>query len=220
MNEKLGRLISEDSRDQAYPMQAVLEVVPPTVTYRYWWTGGAWLDQGATGTCVGHAWAHWIEDGPITHVGTIDPFDIYREACQRDVWPENDSGDLNFGTSVRAAAKYLLEITRITEYRWAWDFDTVAQALLNTGPVVIGSWWYESMFRPDEDAVVTIDGSRVGGHAYLLNGINTKKEVVRLKNSWGRNWGKGGHAYLSFEDIERLIREQGEACLAVEVVTS
>ena len=196
-------------------MQAVLAEPPPEVTRRFWWTGGLWADQGDTGTCVGHAWAHYIEDGPVTWEGEIDPFLIYREACLRDPWPENDDGDTNFGTSVRAGAKYLKEIGKITEYRWAWDLDTVVQALLATGPVVVGTNWYLSMFNPNK-GVLSIDGGVVGGHAYLLNGVNTETQMLRVKNSWGRGWGNRGHASLRFGDFARLLSEDGEAVLAVE----
>lgn len=215
----LGRLIEEDPRDANYPMLAALPARASTRTYRYWWANGAWLNQGSTGTCVGHAWAHWIEDGPVVHEGTIDPYLIYREACKRDDWPDNDNGDLQFGTSVRAAVKYLLETTRVTEYLWAWKLDTVVQALLTTGPLVIGSWWYDSMFTPNSDGLIRISGSRAGGHAYVLNGVNTTKRQVRMKNSWGKTWGKSGLAYIGFDDLERLMSEQGEVCLALETPT-
>ena len=56
----------------------------------------------------------------------------------------------------------------------------------------------------------------MGGHAYVINGIDTKKQLFRIKNSWGRNWGVKGSAYISFANMQRLIRENGEICLAVE----
>ena len=211
----LGRRHAPDPRDGTYLMRAA---IPPqtTKTRRFWWAGGAWLDQGATSTCVGHAWAHWVEDGPVTHPGDIDPFAIYREATALDEWSQNDNGDIHFGTSVRAAAKALRARTVISSYLWAWDADTVVRALLETGPVVVGTNWYRSMFAPDEDGVLSLDGPVVGGHAYLLNGVNTTRGLVRIKNSWSRGWAKRGHAYLRIEDLDRLIREDGEACLAVE----
>ena len=217
--QRLGRLIEEDDRDYDYPLTSVLKPAEPGVTYRYWWAGGAWLNQGPTGTCVGHAWAHWVEDGPITHEGTIDPFNIYYEATQRDAWPGNDNGDLQFGTSVRAAVKYLKEATRVTEYRWAFTLQATVQTLLTAGPVVIGSWWYETMSRPDREGNISVGGDRVGGHAYVLNGVNTERQIIRMKNSWGRGWGKNGYAYLTFDDVDRLIGERGEVCLALETET-
>ena len=45
----------------------------------------------------------------------------------------------------------------------------------------------------------------MGGHAYVINGVNTIKKQFRLKNSWGRKWGQGGHAFISFDDMKKLI---------------
>lgn len=210
----LGRLPDPDPRDANYPMRALL-TIPPTLKTRYWWAGGAWLDQGATGTCVGHGWAHWIEDGPRTWPGTVDPYAIYLAACMRDTFVGNDNGDLNYGTSVRAGAEAVVAMGRASEYRWAWDVPTIVDAILTKGPVVVGTNWYSSMMMLDE-GFLEVYGGIAGGHCYVLNGVSTVKGIVRVKNSWGRGWGNKGHAYLSLEDLERLIGEDGEACMAVE----
>jgi hypothetical protein len=165
---------------------------------------------------------HYIEDGPITHFYEANDDQIekplfktasvYHEAQKVDRWP----GENYEGTSVRAGAKILQQKGVIDEYRWAWDIQTVIKALLYAGPVVVGTWWYSDMFYPDSDGIIEVGGSRAGGHAYLLNGINLDKGLIRLKNSWGRSWGHNGYAYISIDDMERLIRENGEACIALE----
>ena len=218
----LGRLESVDNRDRNYPMQALLPRRTSRV-WRYWYMNGEWWDQGATGTCVGHAWAHFVEDGPVTHKGSqniVDPMNIYYECTQVDQWPQNDNGDVQFGTSVRAGAKVLQTKGILSEYRWAWDIDTLTMCLLEAGPVVVGTNWYSSMFVPDNHGFIHIGGSVAGGHAYVLNGINLSKGLIRLKNSWG-SWGyqNRGYAFISIKDMERLIGENGEVCIATEVLT-
>lgn len=220
MDEGLGRRVDIDFRDKAYPMTAVLEAPEPERRYRYWYPSGAWWDQGRTGTCVGHAWGHWVEDGPVTHRGqehVVDPIEIYLACTKIDPWPGNDNGDLNFGTSVRAGAKVLQSQGIITEYRWAWDIDTVVKALLTTGPLVVGSYWYSGMYSLEDGFWLRPTGSRVGGHAYVLNGINLDRDLIRIKNSWGRGWGRDGYGYISISDMESLVTDSGEACLAVEL---
>jgi len=137
---------------------------------------------------------------------------VYRDAQVVDEWP----GENYNGTSVRAGAKVLADRGHIGEYRWAWDLETVVRALLDVGPVVVGTNWYSGMFEPNQ-GIIDISGTVAGGHAYLLNGVNRNKGMIRLKNSWGRDWGSRGHAYISFEDMDRLIKEDGEACLALEI---
>lgn len=216
----LGRLPSPDDRDKRFPLRAE---IPKNLTgYKYWWDSGAWLDQGQTGTCVGHGWAHWVEDSPLTPYGTIDPFQIYRDACLLDVWTDNDDQDLSWGTSVRAGAKALVQRGLVGKYLWAFDLQTVIDAVLAEGPVVVGTNWYGSMFNPvmvNGRKTIRIDpGSDIaGGHCYVLNGVSTTARVFRMKNSWGRGWGANGRASIGFDDVERLIAEDGEACMAQQV---
>lgn len=218
--ERLGRNVVEDERDREFPMSAVAPRHTETErTWRYWWPSGWWGDQGQTPQCVAYAWLHWAEDGPVTRAPRrpgagplLDPAGVYRRAQEQDRWP----GTSYDGTSVRAGAKVLASEGVVEEYRWAWSAETALGALLERGPVVVGSWWHWDMFEPDPaDGVLDVDGGRAGGHAYLANGVNLDRGLVRIKNSWGRAWGRNGYAYLRIDDFARLLEEDGEACLAL-----
>jgi hypothetical protein len=84
--------------------------------------------------------------------------------------------------------------------------------------VVLGTNWYSSFARPDREGIVRIEPKAkvVGGHAYLLRGVDTRRALARCANSWGDGWGLSGEFLLPFRDLERLILEDGEACSAVE----
>lgn len=217
-----AELPPHDERDEKYHMTSVLrpEMDPPS--RRYWWARGWWGDQGRTPQCVAYAGLHYLEDGPVTHKPRrpgadplLDPQKVY-DACQQvDEWPGTDYD----GTSVRALMKVFQSRGLIKNYYWAWDLHTVIETLRTTGPVVVGTWWYYDMFYPDGNGLVKVHGGRAGGHAYLLNGVNVGRRIVRFKNSWGRNWGRSGFGYMEFHDLERLIREDGEAAIAVEAHT-
>lgn len=216
---KLGRIYRPDERDNGFMLKSVLKSTPQ-ITHKYWWPSGWWGDQGYTPQCVGYSWVHWLAEGPITQKGSringkfpIDPSFVYHEAQKIDYWPGEDYD----GTSVRAGAQILQREGFIGSYYWAWDVQTIISALLSTGPLVVGTSWYFDMFFPDENGLITATDVNMGGHAYLLDGINIKKQLIRIKNSWGRSWGKNGFAYISFDDMDKLIKENGEACLATEI---
>lgn len=211
INFGLGRLPSSDERDRSFMIKKSLT----TRTSRYWNAEGWWGNQKSESSCVGFSWAHWIEDGPVVHGGIapiVDPTFIYNEAQLVDEW-EGNSYD---GTSVRAGAKVLQGLGRITEYQWAFDVSTLINAILTKSPVVVGTDWFEEMFYPNEKYLIKVSGELVGGHAYVLNGVSTKTKLFRIKNSWGRDWGNRGHAYISFADMEMLIDRDGEICIGTE----
>lgn len=197
----MGRVFVPDERDGDYPMSAVLENMErEDDVYQYWWDQGWRGNQGRTPQCVAYACLHRLEDGGMTHFyeerdfdpeymnegdeekhqSLIDPVNFYKRAQQLDQWPGTDYS----GTSVRAGMKVLQENGLIEEYRWAETFDDIVEAVLRQGPVLMGTLWYEGMLYPDSNNFIRAIGDRVGGHAYVLNGVNLDEKKFRLKNCY------------------------------------
>lgn len=213
----LGRLYIPDERDDAFPMSNVLPQEKPVRHYKYYWLEGWRGNQGRFPHCVAFAWLHWLENGSITqnHVAApvINPKLLY-DRCQKvDQWP----GERYDGTSVRAGAKILMDEGYIASYHWTRSADELALAILTKAPVVVGTKWYRGMSYPDADNVMHLTGSLDGGHAYFVNGYNAKTRMFRILNSWGDEWGKRGLAYISHDDMDKLLKDHGECCLAVEI---
>lgn len=211
MPKGLGRIVVPDDRDRAFPMKAALELaVPPRParkTWRIWWKG----DQGDTPMCVGYSWHGFLRSLPLLQ---RDPSAlwIYKRAQQIDEWP----GEEYEGSSVRAGVKALQEKGLIKNYVWAYNVDTIVEWLARNGPVVLGTTWYEDMFTPDRNGVVVPGGRIAGGHAYEAIGYDDPTEMIICQNSWGDPWGLNGRFKISYDDLNELLKDQGEACAATE----
>lgn len=218
----LGRLFLHDDQDQEHLMSARLMAAPVTVLpiYKYW-TPGAQLDQGKTSKCVGFSWQDFLSCSPIRQGSDIKPETIYCGAQTLDPWPGDCTHAPSYeGSTVRAGAKYLQSLGYLSEYIWAYDVTTLATWVLGKGPAVLGTRWYNSMFKPDATARVHVDlaSGLAGGHAFLCLGYNTKTRLFKFQNSWGPNWGAKGCFWMTSDDLGVLLSQQGEACTATEIV--
>lgn len=211
---RLGRRYEADPRNNNFPVRALLRRVAYQEPRTWIWNCLKVLDQGQEGSCVGHGFAHEMLTDPYPRkdIGSSDAFNIYRLAQRMDEYPGEDYE----GTSVLAGIKAVKEMYRnIESYRWATNIQDIVATLGYFGPIVIGVNWYEGMYDADADGFVHVRGNISGGHCCLLRGVDIKKGAFVLHNSWGESWGKGGAAWISFDDFSRLLREQGEACVIV-----
>lgn len=225
----VDRLVQFDERSRNYPATAGIADYP----FRsYTWSCGVYNDQGTEGACVGFAWTHELAARPkVIERDASFALQIYRRARQLDPWPGEDYS----GTSVLAGVKAVQEVLNsegrplIREYRWAFGIQDVCKVLGYRGPVVLGIAWHYDMYFPKSNHFITPTGEQVGGHAIVANGVrivkkNTAlpatwdnvdldKSWVRLHNSWGRDYGNGGDAYITVRDLDSLLKNDGEACI-------
>jgi hypothetical protein len=226
----LGRLLDPET-----PRAAALYPVRSATTDRVrrnWYQKGAWLDQGATGTCVGNAFMHRRADGPVRIEGITedDAVKLYLEASAL-YWGTPDTS-LDKGTSAVSACQALLRRGAIDRYEWVANWNAgpedLRYTLLELGPVCVGSNWYTSMDSPIEiggHVYMRINYSSTvrGGHEFVVNKLDLDPEdgsepYYRMKNSWGIGWADHGTARFRIADLEKLIFEGwGDAVLIHEL---
>jgi len=199
----LDRIVKFDNRSRAF---AAVEETGKLHSQH--WHLEEVLDQGSEGACVGFSLthnllAHQFEPGRSP---TSIAMRIYRLAKKVDEW----AGESYSGTSVLAGCKVLKRKNVIRSYKWAFGLDDVLQVLALHGPLVLGIPWYESMYEPVDD-MVSVGGNKVGGHAIFANGIDVENKTVTLHNSWGPDWGDRGEAEISWDDLGKLLSDEGEA---------
>lgn len=164
-------------------------------------------------------WSQIVNDRIINGVWQFsggDCMEIYKYATRIDnsqipgSYPPDDTGCTGVWT-MKALQAYKL----ISSYYWAFDLATALSLLANTGPISIGTLWYESMYYPDERGVISISpGSEVvGAHQYTLDGVYPAERLVRKVGSWGGQWSLGGSAYLTWDTLERLLAEDGDVVI-------
>lgn len=169
-----------------------------------------WLDQGQEGACTGFAEEDVRALGPypVASVSDTTARDVYAEAKRQDEWPGEDYD----GSSVNGAMKAARLMGFISSWHWCLSLDELKHALSYHGAVEIGINWYTGMWNPDANGLLHVDGTIAGGHAIAVAGYKPTPSgiVYRLENSWGKDWGDQGGAWISEFDLERLRTEDGE----------
>src|SRR5690348_4359503 len=197
----LGRNLFHDSRNRLYPWQQTAE----KLTSQMWQRHIPILDQGNVGSCTGNEQVGALGTGPVfdalppahPSLDEVLAVKIYSGAETIDgdgPYPPNDNG-----SSGPSAAQVAKNLGLISGYLHCFSLPAVLDAL-ESGPVGIGSNWYDSMDSPDSSGLVAISpnaGIR-GGHEYLCRGKDMDAKVVHLDNSWGTGWGLNGTFTYSF----------------------
>ncbi|HEU4630186.1 MAG TPA: hypothetical protein VFS08_10615, partial [Gemmatimonadaceae bacterium] len=152
-------------------------------------------------------------------VTTPGPATLTHEALYREIVAIDRAEGRVFdgGATSLAMAKAMRARGWCGEFRWGYTLEELVQALLAMGPVLMGTWWTDGMMEPDAEGVIRYRGARAGGHEYVVNGVNRARGMIRLKNSWGRGWSRKGFAWIPFEDVERLIADEGDVLIAREL---
>jgi len=218
----LGRKVNHDPRSLAYPFNT--EGI--TVTPVRWKSETPTLNQGNLGSCTGNAAAKLLGTDPFfatlpagTVIDEALAVSIYSDATKIDSapgsYPPDDTG--SDGVSVCSVLKSRGYISGYTHTFTAND----ALKALSTQPILAGTNWYNSMFTPDANGVLTIAPGEqpVGGHEYLLDEIKIENGVtyIGMQNSWGDSWGIQGRAYMTLATLTRLLSEQGDITAPVAI---
>jgi hypothetical protein len=175
------------------------------------WKRHLWLDQGQEGSCTGFGAAHTLGEGQYwRQLDNTAARSFYKGAQRYDEWP----GENYEGSSVLGVMEYLHhETDYLREYWWATNLDEILHAICYYGPVEMGSWWRSGMMNTHDDGYIRNTGGVVGGHAYCLGQVDLVHRRVRVDQSWGRDWGWDGAAWLDFDDLAGLLADGGECAL-------
>lgn len=216
---RLARITQFDEKSRSYPVRAAVESKEPR---SYTWACSKNLDQGQEGACVGFAVAHELIANPVQVKGITEKFaieKIYWEAQKNDPWEGGSYPGATpqyEGTSVLEGVKAAQKLGYIEEYRWAFGLEDLILAVGYVGPAILGLNWYDGMFDSHNCGYIHKYGELAGGHAILCRGVNIKEKYFILHNSWGPDWGYKGCTRVSWDDMEALLHEEGEAVIPMK----
>jgi C1A family cysteine protease len=189
---------------------------------------GPVLNQGSTPQCVTHAAAvikTWQERRDHRRTYQFNPAVAYRKCKQIDA----DSQD---GTTARTVCSLMSKEGygrlnmdwnatapqfKINGYRRIRGISELENALAQLGPCLLGVTWYNEWFHPDKAVVRNLlvtptdpQRSEAGGHEIVIRGFDRtltrfNVPVIKIRNSWGADWGKDGCAWISYDELERQL---------------
>lgn len=252
---RLDRLIEFDEESREYPIRTLKkgsteigEKKPRSYTWRI--QAPYLVDQGEEGACVGFSVVNELmarpSEVPFDAQSQADAFaerEVYHTAQHNDPWrgcylgqqcpiapgPKMD------GTSVLAGVKAAQSLGYFEEYRWSFSIRDLVLGLGRHGPAILGLWWFDTNYKPNDKGRIGPRGRKVGGHAILAravkivwregmtweehgwDAVDMDASYVTIRNSWGR-WGKkgSGDAEVTLRDLDTWLRDDGEAVFMVK----
>lgn len=186
-----------------------------------------------TPRCVGFSGEAWQRTTPSLRGRkgiTLDHAGYYLGAQQYDGWP----GEGYDGSSIEGLLAFMVAHpdVDVQSYRWAHQlYDLLVwfnQREHPTTAPLLGIDWHSGMWWPDSSGIIKPTGMVDGGHAlicrgyrfdrgwrYSLNGW-TSHLWFQLHNSWSREWGDNGRAWIRGDHLQDLMDAQGECGLATK----
>lgn len=204
---------------------------PPTADLLQYGTFPFVYDQGSLGSCTAQAvvamdYFVLSKEGEKVAQRALSRLMLYGES--RD-WSAEDTG-ASLRNSMKALARVGLcleeewpyRVGRYTErppatayahaaprrgitYARLSSLDDMLHCLSTGFPFVFGFGVYPSFYDVDrEDPVARLPraGERLeGGHAVCAVGYDLRNKWLKVRNSWGADWGMAGHFFLPFEYV-------------------
>lgn len=174
------------------------------------------FNQGNIGSCTMNAGYGTLVTAPfatkpmaITQ-GTIQ--DGYRLETRIDDsqipghWEPTDTGSTGAWSMI-----VLQQLGLIADWQHTTDMAS-ALRLLNRGSISGGFTWWNSFFTPDKTGTLVLDQSEGigGGHQIAITANDVDGKRVRLRQSWGLDWGLRGHAWIPYSVLSDLMDDGGD----------
>lgn len=154
-------------------------------------------DQGDTPMCVAYASAAMKEyqDQPGVY---LDPSDLYAQRADKSI----EGMELQEAMQIlqrRGIAPHPPN-HRIGQYTFILgNINAVKQALVSLGVMVV-ALPYNPSAKGDQFWAGANSADQVG-HCVAIVGYDDSRQALKLRNSWGAQWGEQGYAWMPYSDF-------------------
>jgi len=214
----LGRsVVWHDPRNRAFA--ALPEVEQLTRLSRFYFTLDVYDQIGPS--CTANAGVGVCRTGPNlarfrTH-REYAPYDtewerheLYIRAQGEDPWPGPPPP--YDGSSTDAPYKVLRNEGAIAGWETIFGVEELRVYVLTKGPASVGTkWGYDDFYPEQHDGYIIGEGSSAGGHAYRVVGFSHTRYAFRIVNTWGRDWGESGRAWMRYDVMGERLDDDGES---------
>lgn len=174
-----------------------------------------------SGNCAAFGFGHVLASMPVQALGLTNDYlrkELYWEAQRHDQFPGGEfpgAKPKQGGTSLLAILKLAKKLGWIDGYHWGFGLRDLQMGIAYEGPAYVGVQWFRGMYRPDKDGYLRTTGGKVGGHCICIVGVDMESRRFIIHNSWGKDWGMDGEAYISFDDMDFLLKEGGQVAFVI-----
>lgn len=124
------------------------------------------------------------------------------------------------GATTRGSLKAAQQLGLIKNYYFARSLDEIEFYIRSRGPVVFASDWYYDMFKPGKGFYLSPTGQNMGGHQYILYGVDARDRKARVwyvESSWDVTWADNGTARMDDSVAQYLYQSRGECAGVTEI---
>ena len=129
--------------------------------------------------------------------------------CQMDEMPYNENDWTSKPSEVAKAdaKKFRIDFWRQVNVQ---DIKEVKAQLAAGYPVIIGAdvtkEFIDDGYAKKAAYIWTEAGTSAGGHCMLLTGYNDQKNAFKVMNSWGKEWGDEGFAWIDYKLFPEVVK--------------
>ena len=132
----------------------------------------------------------------VTENGLIEDKYWTYQTGEYDVKPKEEFGDLEHYK--------IKDWKRLTEL----SLEEMKIRLSKKEAIFIALVVYESYYNADNGIILLKDNETpIGGHLVNIVGYDDSSKLIKIKNSWGVDWGDKGYGYLRYDDWNKIVKE-------------